>query len=111
MHVDGEILRDGVPQKGNKLLRQPAEDDADVGRRIDGRQSENGRRKRDHRCAHGLSEKSLLARHVAQQCCRRHAQFSGDIREGGGLEAFGGEDAPSAIEHFLPGDPRRTAHL
>jgi hypothetical protein len=110
VHVDGEVLGDGAGDERHELLGQAAEDDARILGAAGGLQPDDARRQLDVARAHGRSEEGLLGRDVAQHRGRRDLQLGRDVGEGGGLEAFGGEDAARGLEELLAGDGRWTAH-
>lgn len=111
MHVDREVLGDRAGDEGNELLGQPAQHDARVRGCVDVRELRHAARQLDVVRAHGRGEERLLGRHVAQHRGGGDVQLAGDVGQRGGLEAFGGENAPRGVEELFPGDARGASHL
>lgn len=110
MHVDGEVLGDGLGDEGNELLGQAAQDNAGVLGAAGSLQMDDGRRHLHVARAHGRGEEGLLGAGIAEEGGGGDAELGGDVGEGGGFEAFGGEDAAGGFEEAFPGDRRRPAH-
>ena len=111
MHVDGDVFADRLLQERDGFLRQPAKNDPRISGRIGGGQLKNELRRRDSGGAHRLGKEGLLAGRVSQQGSRGHAQLSGDVGEGGGLEAFLGKDPSGRLQKLMALNGRRAAHL
>lgn len=110
VHVDGEVLGDGVGDEGNELFGEAAENDARILRAAGDLQLDDGRRKLDVPRAHGRGEESLLRMRVAEEGGGGDAELVSDVGERGGLETFRGEDAAGSLEEAFTGDRRRPAH-
>ena len=112
VHGHDDAAGDDALGKGDELRGQAAEDDAGIGVAGRGGQIGHGRGKLDGRAAaHGLGEEGVLRVDVPEQRGGSHAELAGDIREGGGGEALGGEDAAGGVEDLIAADARRPAHL
>jgi len=110
VHVDGEVLGDGLGDERHELLGQTAQDDARILGAAGGLEMDDGGRQLDVPRAHGRGEEVLLRPRVAQDGGGRDVELGGDVGEGGGLEAFLGEDAPGGLEELLAGDGGGAAH-
>ena len=112
MEGDDEMRGDDGAREGDELLRDAAEHDARIGRRVDTRQLFDDRRKA-HLIAggHALGEQALLRFDVAEDRRRRHAKGRGDVGERGRFVALGEEDGARGLEELLARDPRLSAHL
>ena len=110
VHVDGEVLGDGAGDEGDEFLGQAAQHDARVLGAAGGLEADDAGWQLDVPRAHGGGEEGLLGRNVAEDRGGGDAELGGDVGEGGGLEAFRGEDAPRGFEEAFAGDRRRAAH-
>ena len=112
VHVDGDVLGDDFFHEGNKALGNPAKDDARIRSPVGIRQLENEiGRTGDLPALHRRPKELLFRVEMPQHGGGRDAELAGDVGEGRGLEAFGGEDAPCRFQQFVLGDSRRPAHL
>jgi hypothetical protein len=110
VHVDGEVLGDGAGDEGNELLRQAAQHDARVLGAAGGLETDDAGRQLDVPRAHGGGEEGLLGRDVAEDRGGGDVELGGDVGEGGGFEAFRGEDFSRRVKETFARDRRRAAH-
>lgn len=110
VHVDGEVLGDGAGDEGDELLRQAPQHDTRILGAASGLEPDDAGRQLDVPRAHGRGEEGLLGGDVAEDGGRGDVELRGDVGEGRGFEAFGGEDAAGGLEDLLAGDGRRAAH-
>jgi hypothetical protein len=110
VHVDGEVLGDGVRDEGNELLGEPAQHDARVLGAARGLKMDDRGGQLDVARAHGRGEEGLLRLGVAKERRGRDVQLGSDVGERRGFEALRGEDAAGGLEDELAGDGRRAAH-
>jgi hypothetical protein len=107
-----DMAADHPLRERHELLGDPAQDHPRVFGTRRGRQNEDaGRRLDDLRAVHGFGEQLILRPDVAEERRGGDAQLAGDVGQGGGGEAFGGEDAPGGVEELIAADARRAAHL
>ena len=112
MHGHDDAAGDDALGKRDELGGNAAEDDARVDFGRSRGELADGGGDLDRRAAvHGVVEESVLGADVAEEGGRSDAEPAGDIGEGGGGEALGGEDAPGSVENLIARDARRAAHL
>jgi hypothetical protein len=109
VHGHDDAAGDDVLGKGDELRGEAAEDDARVG--VAGGRGQVGDRGRDLDPLHGLGEELVLGVDVAQERGGGDVELAGDVGQGGGGEALGGEDAAGGVEDLIAADARRAAHL
>jgi hypothetical protein len=110
MELYRDVLRNRVRRERNPSHSEISQNDARIGRRVNGLEVEHALRQRDRR-AHRVVEEGLLRSGVAEESRRRHAELSGDVCQSGGVEASGGEAAPGGVEQLVPSDAWWSAHL
>ena len=110
VHVDGEVLGDGVRDERHELLGQPPQHDARVLGAAGGLEMNDGGRHLDVPRAHGRGEEGLLRLGVTQHGRRRDAKLRGDVGQRRGLEAFRREDPAGGLEDIVAGDGGWAAH-
>lgn len=107
-----DVAGDHLLGEGDELLGDAAEDHARIfGGRGRGQGEDAGRRLDDLRAAHGLGEERVLGADVAEKRGGRDLELAGDVGQGGGGEALGGEDAAGGVEDLIAADARGAAHL
>ena len=111
VHVESDVFPDRPLQEGDGLLRQTAQNDPRIRRRISrGQLCDEFRRGHAGR-AHRLLEEVLLALVMPEQRGRSDLQLDGDVGEGGRSESLLREDAPRGVQELLPADGRWPSHL
>lgn len=111
VHVNRQVFGDGLLDEGDESLRELSKHDARVAGSLDSSELFDDLWHVEARGPHRLSEEGLLGRVVAEEGRGGDVQLSGDVRQGGGLEALLGKDPPGGIQKLLAADGRRTAHL
>jgi hypothetical protein len=112
MHGHDDAAGDDALGEGDELLGDAPKNQARVrvGRRA--HQLANGGGDLDGlAAAHRLGEERVFGDGVAEQRGGRHAELAGDVGQGGGGEALGGENAAGGVEDLIAADARRAAHL
>ncbi len=109
LHDDGGA--DHALHEGHDLLGEAAQDDARIGRCVDGGQLFDARRDGDLAAAGGGGEELLLRLEMPQERGRGDADVLGHIGERGAGEAAGDEGPAGGIEDLIAADARWTAHL
>jgi hypothetical protein len=109
---DDDVAADHPLGERDELLGDAAEDRARIVRGGGGCQGEDARRRLDDlRAAHGFGEQRVLRPDVAKERGGGDVQLAGDIGQGGGGEALGGEDPAGGVEDLVAADARGAAHL
>lgn len=111
VHVESDVFADRPLQEGDGLLRQAAQNDPRICRRIGRGQLCDEFRRGDAGRAHRLLEEVLLALVMPEQRRGSDLQLDGDVGEGGGSEPLLREDAPRGVQELLAADGRRPSHL
>jgi len=111
VHKDDDVLREDALRERDELFGDVAENLARIRcGRIDRRQLQDERRRRDGKM-HRFREERALGAGVTQHRGRGDLQLCGDVGERRALEALRGEDPSRNGEELIAGDGRRTAHL
>lgn len=112
VHGDDDAGGDDPLGERDELLGDAAEDGARIGVGGGGGELEDAGRRLEHRTAlHGLVEEGVLGVDVAEERRGGDVQLAGDVGQGGGGEAFGGEDAAGGVEDLIAADARGASHL
>ena len=110
MHVNRQVLGDGVGDEGDELFGQAAQYHARILGAAGGLEMDDRRRHLDVPRAHGRGEEGLLGVGVAEEGGGSDAELFGDVGERRGLVALRGEDAAGGLEQSFAGDRRRASH-
>ena len=111
VHIESDVFADRPLQERDGLLRQAAQNDPRIRRRICRGQLCDEFRRGDAGRAHRLLEEVLLAFVMPEQRRGSDFQLDGDVGKGGGGEPLLREDAPRRVQELLPADGRWPSHL